>query len=106
MNKQIQYVAIYKSNIKGKKLIAIFYDKDKNEIERTSFGASGYSDFTLHNDEKRKQRYLQRHRKNEDWNDFTSAGSLSRYLLWNKPSLEQSFNDYLKRFKLEKLPYT
>ena len=30
-------------------------------------GAAGYSDFTKHKDEARKQRYIKRHEKNEDW---------------------------------------
>ncbi len=34
--------------------------KDK---QRIYFGASGYSDFTIHMDEARKQRYINRHEK-------------------------------------------
>lgn len=98
------YVAIYKSSVKGKKYTAVFYDDDFEEVKRTSFGAKGMSDFTIHKDEERKERYLKRHRKNEDWNDYTSAGSLSRYILWNLTTLKDSFDDYLKRFDLEKLP--
>ena len=39
------------------------------EGNKVSFGAKGYSDFTQHKDEERKQRYIDRHRKNENWND-------------------------------------
>ena len=35
----------------------------------------------------------------EDWK-ITTAGALSRWILWGKPSLE-SFNDYKKKFRLE-----
>ena len=66
----------------------------------TDFGAAGYSDFTKHNDEERKQRYLARHKKNETWSEPSSAGSLSRYVLWNKPTLTASINDYKKKFNL------
>ena len=31
--------------------------------KRIYFGAAGMSDFTLHKDEERKQRYIQRHKK-------------------------------------------
>ena len=31
------------------------------------FGAKGYSDFTKHKNEERKQRYISRHQKNETW---------------------------------------
>ena len=51
------------------------------------------SDFTKHNNEDRKKLYLDRHRKRENWNDFMSAGSLSRWILWNKTTLESSINE-------------
>jgi len=95
------YVNIKKSTNKDKKLMAVFYNNEKKQIKTTHFGASGYSDFTQHKDEERKQRYLERHKKNENWNDYTSAGSLSRYILWNKPTLKASIDDYKKRFKLK-----
>ena len=31
------------------------------------FGAAGMSDYTKHKDDERKQAYIQRHKKNEDW---------------------------------------
>lgn len=83
------------STRKDKKFMAIFEDGTK-----THFGAKGMSDFTIHGDEERKQRYLDRHRKNENWNDFKSAGSLSRWILWNKPTLRASLADYKRRFNL------
>lgn len=71
---------------------------DKKTI--VHFGSKGMSDFTIHKDEKRKQMYLARHQKNENWEDFMTAGSLSRYILWNKPSLNESIKDYKLRFNL------
>lgn len=58
------------------------------------------SDYTIHKDPERKKRYIIRHKKNEHWNDPITAGSLSRYVLWNKPSLRESIKDYKKRFNL------
>lgn len=66
----------------------------------THFGASGMSDFTKHGDEDRKERYLDRHRKNENWRDPKSAGALSRFILWNKPTLRESIADYKRRFNV------
>jgi hypothetical protein len=54
------------------------------------------SDFTIHKDEERKQRYINRHKKNENWNDKDSAGAWSRWLLWNKPTINESY-DYIKK---------
>jgi len=64
----------------------------------THFGAAGYQDFTVHKDKDRKRRYLARHCARENFDDFTTAGSLSRWILWNKPSLRASVADYRKRF--------
>ena len=57
------------------------------------------SDYTKHKDEDRKKRYLNRHRKNENWKSPMTAGALSRWILWNKPTLRDSIKDYKKRFK-------
>ena len=55
-------------------------------------GQAGASDFRIHRDEQRKQRYLARHRANENWtkSGAMTAGFLSRYLLWNEETLEKS----------------
>ena len=96
------FVQLKKSDVSGKKYTAIFFDDDRNKIRTTHFGSAGMSDYTKHKDDERKQRYLDRHRANEDWNDYKSAGSLSRWILWSKPTISASYNDYLKRFGLKK----
>ena len=93
-------VALYKSENSNKKLTAVFYDANGKFIKSVNFGATGYSDFTRHKNEQRKKRYLNRHRKNENWEDYMTAGSLSRWLLWNKTTLQASATDYAKRFNL------
>jgi hypothetical protein len=93
-------VVIKKSTNKDKKYMAIFYDGEK-KIKTTHFGASGYTDYIKSGgDEKKKKAYLDRHRANENWNDYKSAGSLSRYILWNKKTLSASIADYKNRFNL------
>jgi len=62
------------------------------------FGARGASDFTIHKDPERKERYIDRHSKNEDWNNPLTAGFYSRWILWNKPSLMESIRDTNRRF--------
>ena len=55
---------IKKSTRKNKK-----YDLlDSNKKYLLSFGASLYSDYTIHKDEARRQRYIARHQKHEDFN--------------------------------------
>ena len=91
----VKLLSVTKSDRAGKKFVAKFDDGTQ-----THFGAAGYEDFTTHGDEARKKRYLDRHRANENWNDYKSAGSLSRWILWNKKSLRESIQDYKQRFSL------
>ena len=93
-------VEIKPSTSKGKKYTAIFYDGDK-KVKTTHFGSAGMSDYTKNKDPERKQRYLDRHRSNENWNDKFSAGALSRWVLWNKTSLSASIADYKSKFNLK-----
>ena len=68
--------------------------------KKVYFGAAGMSDYTIHKDEARKQRYINRHQKNENWNDINTAGAWSRWLLWNKPSIRARYSDIKSRFNL------
>ena len=82
--------------------MAIFTYPD-GKTKTTHFGARGMSDYTKHGDKERMERYVDRHDNGrEDWNDPTTAGALSRWILWNKPTLSASYNDYLKKFNLKK----
>ena len=90
---------IGKSTNPDKKMMAVFRTEN-GRTKTTHFGAAGMSDFTIHKDEERKKRYILRHKANEDFNDPTTAGALSRWVLWNLPSLRASIADYKKRFRL------
>jgi sRNA-binding regulator protein Hfq len=68
---------------------------------RIDFGAKGYDDFTTHKDNKRKENYLARHRKRENWNDASTAGFWARWLLWNKPTLRASIKDLEDNFNIK-----
>jgi hypothetical protein len=81
------------------KYVAII-ELDDGKTRTVRFGAAGMSDFTKHKDEARKQRYLDRHSAREDWNDPTTAGFWSRWLLWNKPTITDSLQDLKRRFDL------
>jgi hypothetical protein len=67
-----------------------------NTGKRVYFGDSRYEDFTTHKDEERKQRYIDRHKKNEDWNDINSAAFWSRFYLWEKPTKKQAYENIKK----------
>tara|TARA_R110002126_G_scaffold213500_1_gene359971 strand:+ start:486 stop:770 length:285 start_codon:yes stop_codon:yes gene_type:complete len=83
----------------GKHKYQALFDIDGKK-KTTKFGAVGYDDFTKTKDIYQREAYLARHRTREDWNNPTSAGALSRWILWNEPTLSMSIKDYKKRFKL------
>ena len=91
-------VKFSKSTREGKKMMAVFY-KDGKKLKTVHFGAIGYEDFTTHKDEERKARYIKRHQK-ENWNDYMSAGSLARWILWNKPTVKEAISSYKTRFSM------
>ena len=93
-------VSIKPSSRAGKKMMAVFSNKE-GKTKTIHFGAEGMSDFTKHKDPERKQRYIDRHSKRENWNVPDTAGSLSRWILWNKPSLRSSISDYKSKFGLK-----
>lgn len=86
-------------------LYELIGDKKKYMIKidgrSIKFGASGYSDYTIHKDKARKQRYIARHQARENWQDPFTAGFYSRWLLWNKPTLQASIEDVKKRFGID-----
>ena len=93
-------VKFAKSDRDEKKMVAVFHEGGK-KVKTVHFGFKGSSTFVDHRDDNKKSAYLARHRENEDWGDYMSAGSLSRYILWNKETLSASIADYKKRLKLD-----
>ena len=87
----------YKSDKPNKKYFII-----TNNNKKVYFGLAGASDFTIHKDEARKQRYINRHKNNENWtkSGIDTAGFWSLYLLWNKPTIKESYNDIKRRFNI------
>ena len=94
-------MSLGRSTQPDKKMMAVF-EVDGRE-RTTHFGQAGAKDYTLHDKavrEARKKSYDARHRPTEDWSDPTSAGALSKYILWNKTSKSAAIADYKRRFKL------
>jgi hypothetical protein len=70
------------------------------------FGRKGYSDYTIHGDKKRMERYLVRHggdpqgtrsgRENWGRSGRQTAGFWSRWLLWSKPSFQAALRQTQK----------
>ena len=87
----------------GKRFIATIYEdyQGLKPMARIKFGAANGSTYIDHQDDIKKKNYIARHSKlNENWDEI-SAGSLSRYLLWEKKTLEDAKKFYEKKFGIK-----
>jgi len=71
------------------------------------FGSRGMSDYTMHKDSHRMKLYVRRHggvmprgerSTREKWNDPTTPGFWSRWLLWSRPNLSGAKSLIHKKF--------
>lgn len=93
-------VVLTKSPKREKKFRAYFVESGRH----VDFGQRGYSDYTIHKDEERMHRYLNRHDgMGETWGvkGIQSAGFWARWLLWSKPSLSEAKKLMSKKFKIK-----
>lgn len=85
---------LYKSS--GAKKYDVYVPKN-GRLKKVSFGAKGYSDYTIHKDKARRERYRSRHR-NDKINDPYSSGFWAYHVLWGEtPSLKGSFNSAVRK---------
>lgn len=95
--RKLKLLRIVKSHVPEKKWDAVFQEGEKTIVQ--PFGQRGYSDYTKHKDPERRERYIARHKRmHEDWSDPTRAGTLSRFILWNKKTFKASLKDFKRRF--------
>lgn len=90
--------SVVKSPNPAKKYRANFSSNDEQGVTRRSydFGAAGMSDYTMHHDLTRRNRYISRHLKDLR-GDPLKPGYLSMFILWNKPTFDGSLKDYRRR---------
>ena len=100
----LKLLSVKQSTKPEKKLMATFDVDGKERV--VHFGSSKNKDFTIYwkedkeKAEKMKSAYLARHKVNENWNNPMTAGSLSKNILWNLPTVSASIKDFKKRFSL------
>lgn len=80
-----------KSDNPKKKYKVVVESKDRKKT--IHFGAKGMSDYTKHKDDERKKRYIDRHKKRENWSDPFSAGYWAKNILWNKKTIKESIKN-------------
>ena len=72
---------------------------DNGTKKTIHFGQAGAPDYTITKDKSQRKRYLDRHRKRENWNKPESAGALSRWILWGpSTSRRENIQSFKKRF--------
>lgn len=92
---------LLRSTRRDKKYMAIFEDGTV-----THFGGKGCGDFIQYSRRSpalanaKRAAYIARHGATESWRDPTAAATLSRYLLWEKPTLREALAAYKRRFRL------
>ena len=91
---------LYPSNLKTKKYTVKFINQATNKINTIHFGAYSYDDYTITNNDERKELYKLRH-INDNINDLTKPGCWSWWLLWNLPTLDESIRDMEQTFGID-----
>ena len=88
-------VVISKSDNKNKKYKAVIDGK-----KTVHFGHSSYEDFTTHNDPKRRDNYIARTSKQDhSKQNVASPAWMSRFILWEKPTLKGAVESANKKYK-------
>jgi hypothetical protein len=80
---------------KDKRYVATF-DNGK----KVHFGLKNGQTYIDHLDKAKRDAYLKRHQKNENWDDPYTAGALSRWILWNSSNINKNIADFKKRFNV------
>ena len=80
-------VVLTKSDRPGKRMKAEFENKTVH------FGSKGGSTYTDHGNKMTKENWIKRHRVNENWNKYDTAGALAKHILWNKTTVKASVKD-------------
>lgn len=93
---------LYKSTNPNKKFDIYVYNKKTGRVKKISFGARGMSDYTIHKDKDRRERYRNRHRSDRI-NDPFSPGFWSWHVLWGTSTDKQKcLEGVIRKYKLVK----
>lgn len=99
----MRLIRITRSSRPDKKYAAEF-ESDGGRVRVVHFGAAGYGDFISYSARspslaaEKRRAYIARHGAAERWDRPDTPASLSRYVLWESPSLESAVEGYRARF--------
>lgn len=83
----------------NKKYKVVVTDGDKKKT--IHFGQAGANDYTITGDDEAKYRYIDRHKKREDWNNPFTAGFWSLHTLWSDKTIKSSLNKIKKNYDIK-----
>jgi hypothetical protein len=98
----MRLLRIEESTRPDKKLQAVFSEPAKT----VHFGARGYGDFIEYSKRSRalgdakRAAYIARHGATETWTRPDTASTLSRYILWEKRSLQAAIRAFRAKFRV------
>jgi len=96
-----KFISLKKANDGKHKYIVTILNKITGREKNIKFGSFGAEDYTVHKNIKQKTNYEARHIVREDWTDPTTAGFWSKWILWNKLTIDDSLKSTIKQFKLD-----
>jgi hypothetical protein len=99
------FLGLHRSD-KPEKKYYVELEGESGRTKRVYFGDSKAKDYTLFSAlerDERRRRYIERHRRNEDWtaSGVETAGFWAKHILWgDTPSVQQNLRRTLSRFNL------
>ena len=94
----IELIEFKKSTRDGKKYMLVLNENGRGKT--IHFGSAGSKTYLDHGDKIKRKNYIARHEVNEDFTKINPA-SASRYVLWNKKTLDKSLKSFLSRFNIK-----
>ncbi len=89
------------STISNKRMTATFYDDEGKKKKSVHFGYKGGSTFIDHKNEDTKNAWLARHIVRGTFEIYDTPSALAKWVLWNKRTLQESIQDYKRKFNLK-----
>lgn len=86
------------NNPKKKYKVVVTDGKKKKTIH---FGQAGANDYTLTGDDEAKYKYIDRHKKREDWQNPFTAGFWSLHTLWSDKTIKSSLNKIKNNYNIK-----
>lgn len=94
----MKVIKVVRANDNKHKYMAVIDDNSKQRLVR--FGSYGMSDYTIHKDDERKQRYIARHQAREDWSKSgrLTPGFWAKHYLWTYTSKDKALEEIRRKY--------